>query len=47
MCSAVAPAAGPPAHESGTETSVELGLQLAGERNLFWKLPDVFAPAAG
>jgi hypothetical protein len=31
--------------ETGVETGVELGLQLAGERNLFWNLPEVFAPA--
>ncbi|HRD98692.1 MAG TPA: hypothetical protein PLA97_20100, partial [Rubrivivax sp.] len=41
---AAEPAAAP---DLTVETSVEAGLQLAGERNLFWNLPATFAPSAG
>lgn len=45
-CAGAVQAQGSPAPESTFEPSVELGLQLAGERNLFWSLPDVYAASA-
>lgn len=42
-----AAAAEPPSQGFTFKSSVELGLQLAGEHNLFWTLPTVVAPDAG